>query len=67
MNADTLFSVGDMATRLSQPVHRITYVIRSRNIQPVGKAGGVRVFDDSALAQVEHALRRMDCEKEVSL
>ena len=36
---ETLLTVGEIARRLGQEVHRIEYVIRSRNIRPVGWAG----------------------------
>ena len=36
-----LFTVGDLARRAGVPVHRVTYVIETRGILPVGRAGQV--------------------------
>lgn len=56
-------TVGEIARRLSEPVHRIEYVIRSRGIQPSGLAGVARVFTDSDVERIASELRRIDAEK----
>lgn len=45
----TLFTVGDMARELELPIHRVQYLIRSRNIQPTQRAGLIRLFDEATL------------------
>ena len=53
-------TVGEIARRLEQPLHRIEYVIRSREIQPAGLAGNARVFSDADVERIAHELRRID-------
>jgi hypothetical protein len=55
-NTSVSLTVGEMARRLDQPVHRITYIVRSRNIQPASRAGALRVFTEADLAVVAEAL-----------
>lgn len=54
-----LLTVGEIARRLGQPVHRIEYIILSRKIQPAGWAGHARVFEDSDLRRIAGELRRI--------
>lgn len=56
---ETLLTVGEIARRLGREVHRIEYVIRSRNIRPVGWAGHARVFRDADLDRIASELRRI--------
>ena len=56
---ETLLTVGGIARRLGQEVHRIEYVIRSRNIRPVGWAGHARVFRDADLDRIASEIRRI--------
>jgi predicted DNA-binding transcriptional regulator AlpA len=39
-------TVGELARRIGCPVHKIEYLIRSRNIQPIQRAGNARVFSE---------------------
>jgi hypothetical protein len=57
--APELPTVGVIARRLSQPVHRIEYVIRSRNIAPAGLAGNSRVFTEADVQFIASEIRRM--------
>ena len=61
--APPLPTVGEIARRLGQPVHRIEYVIRSRRIRPEGRAGGLRVFSEQAVEQISSALAAIDGRK----
>lgn len=54
-----MLTVGEIARRLGQPVHRIEYIILSRKIQPAGWAGHSRVFVDSDLSRIASELRRI--------
>ena len=56
---ETLLTVGEIARRLGQEDHRIEYVIRSRNIRPVGWAGHARVFRDADLDRIASEIRRI--------
>ena len=57
-------TVGEIAARLGQPIHRIEYVIESRGLRPTAWAGHARVFAESDLQFIESVLRRMDADRE---
>ena len=59
-------TVGEIARRLGEPIHRIEYVIRSRDIQPSCRAGNVRVFSDADVELIASVLSRIDFPKGVS-
>ena len=52
-----MYTVGEIAKRVGRPVHRVLYYIRSRRIQPVGRAGRYRLFDDNAVRLIVEGLR----------
>ena len=56
-------TVGEIARRLGEPIHRVEYVIRSRDLQPSGRAGNCRIFTDADVAYIAAELRRIDAEK----
>ena len=52
-----LLTVGRIAELLGEPVHRIEYLLRTRNhIRPVGFAGRARLFNRKSLAHIRHEL-----------
>ena len=51
-----LATIGDIADRLRAPRHRVAYAIRSRDIKPVARIGGYRVFDSKAVSAVRSVL-----------
>lgn len=52
-----LHTVGDVARLLNLPIHRVEYILRSRpQIQPVGRVGIARVYDESAVELVRQAI-----------
>ena len=53
-------TVGEIARQLGKTVHRIEYVIRSRNIRPTGMAGNARVFTEEAVRRIASEIRRID-------
>ena len=57
-------TVGEISRQLDEPFHRVVYVIRSRGIQPVARAGVARVFSESAVQFIRGELRRIDEERE---
>jgi DNA-binding transcriptional MerR regulator len=56
-------TVGEIARRLGQPVHRVEYVLRSRHIQPGGRAGNCRVFTEEDVARIAAELRLIESRK----
>lgn len=58
-------TVGEIARRIGYPLHRVEYIIRSRGIEPTGRAGNARVFTDADVSRIAGELRRIDGEKEV--
>ena len=59
-----ILTVGQIAQRLNEPLHRIEYAIKSRNIQPVAQAGNARVFEEEDLERISAALREMDSRRD---
>ena len=57
-------TVGEIARRLGESLHRIEYVIRSRNIQPAGRAGHARIFAEADVAYIADELRHIDARQE---
>jgi len=57
-------TVGVIARQLNVPVHRVEYVIRSRNIKPSSRAGSAYVFAESDLQYIGSEIRRIDRERE---
>lgn len=60
----TLPPVGEIAHRLGEALHRIEYVIRSRNIQPASRAGHVRIFAEADVAHIADELRLIDARQQ---
>ena len=61
--APHLPTVGEISRRTGEPVHRIEYVIRSRDIRPAGRAGNLRVFSEADVEHIASELRRIDSGK----
>ena len=40
----SVLTVGEIAKRCRCPVHQVEYIIRSRHLQPVARAGRARIF-----------------------
>jgi hypothetical protein len=58
-NIPRLLTVGEIARRVEASIHRVQYVIRTREIQPHGLAGGARVFPANVIDRVETELNRI--------
>jgi hypothetical protein len=54
--AVTLLTIGQIAKRLNEPLHRVRYALDRRGIEPVGRAGNVRVFAETDLDRIAAAL-----------
>lgn len=50
---EKLLTVGEIAARTGLPIHRVQYLIKSRRIEPSGRAGVLRVFDENAFHEIE--------------
>jgi hypothetical protein len=56
-----LITAGVIAAELRQMLHRVLYVLRTRNyIRPAALAGNLRLYDRRAIAMVRHELNAID-------
>lgn len=53
---NAMLTVGEIARRTEQPIHRVEYVIRARRIEPEGWAGNLRVFSEVTLERIAREL-----------
>ena len=52
---------GVLAVDLDVPLHRVLYVLQSRDhIKPSARAGRLRLYDREALALIRHELNSID-------
>ena len=58
-----VITLGVLASRLNIPVHRAEYLVRSRQIQPVSRAGRFRVFDKQAVKELQQEVEKMEARK----
>jgi hypothetical protein len=49
-------TVGDLCRDFAEPIHRIHYAILSRRIEPVGRIGLRRTFDQAGIDAIRRAL-----------
>lgn len=61
--APSALTTGEMARRLKKPLHRIQYVVRTRGISPVSRAGNLQLFTEADLARVGSELRRIESDR----
>ena len=55
-----LRTAGVIAAELNAPLSRVLYVLRHRNIKPIGRAGVLRLYDRAAVDSVRAALAEID-------
>ncbi len=55
-----LRTAGVIAAELDAPLSRVLYVLRHRNIKPIGSAGVLRLYDRAAVDSVRAALAEID-------
>jgi hypothetical protein len=53
-------TIGAIARELHEPLHRVSYVIRTRGIEPEAVAGHIRVFPPEAVERIAAILRDID-------
>ena len=59
-------TVGVIAQESGKSIHRVEYVIRSRDIKHIGRAGNARVFSEAAVRRIKSELARIDEEREAT-
>lgn len=59
-----VWTVARIAEQLGVARHRVEYVIESRGITPIDRAGIARLFDQRDVDLITHELRRIDAERE---
>lgn len=59
MSGPMPLTTGQIAERLKMPVHRVEYIIESRNIEPTNRVGNIRVFDEAAVKLIEKAAAKI--------
>ena len=57
--ADELLTLGQVAERLGEPIHRVKYAIDSYRIKPVTRIGILRCWAEDDLPQIRSALARV--------
>jgi hypothetical protein len=50
---------GVIAAEVDEPLNRVLYILRTRDIKPIGRAGCLRLYDRTAVDSVREALRAM--------
>ena len=64
MDAPTIMpTVGEIARRLGVPIHRVEYVLRTRDIAPLAMAGNARIYAESDVDRVASELHRIDADR----
>ena len=56
-------SPGEIARRLNRPLHCVNYILESRRIEPIGRAGIVRIFAEDVVEQVRTALEEIEAKR----
>ena len=59
MPSQTYLAVGQIAEKLGVPVHRVTYIIRTRGMTASFKAGVSRVFDERTVRRIAGEFKSM--------
>jgi hypothetical protein len=52
-------TVGEIARQTGHDLHKIEYILRTREIEPLGKAGNARVYSADVVEWVADELRRI--------
>jgi hypothetical protein len=57
-------TVGEIARREGVPIHRVEYLIRARDIRPIGRAGSAFIYSEADADLITAELRRIRGERE---
>ena len=49
---------------MGKPIHCVDYVIRTRGIKPIGRAGNANIYAETDIPYIASELRRIDEERE---
>ena len=56
---------GVLAADLDVPLHRVVYILQTRDhIKPAARAGRLRLYDREAVALIRHELNAIDARQE---
>lgn len=55
----SLKTIGDIAKALGIPKHRVTYAVDKAGVEPVARAGILRLFGDTEVARIQRALEQI--------
>lgn len=55
----TFLTIGDICRETGAPAHRVKYAIDTYRIEPIGRAGVLRVFSRDQLLQIRSAMERI--------
>ncbi len=53
-------SLGEISRQLHVPIHRVEYVVRTRNIEPTLIAGGRHFYSESSIQRIGNEIKRID-------
>ena len=59
-SVEKLQTIGEIARQADQSVHRIAYIVKTRAIRPVSRAGKLRIFAPEAVRIIKNELTRID-------
>ena len=62
--ASELPTVGSIARRFGVSTHKVEYVIETRGINPIGRAGNARVFSEASVRHIGSELHRIAEDRE---
>jgi len=51
-------TTGEIAKQLGWPLHRVQYLVRTRQIEPTARAGILRLFDPAILERLRTEARQ---------
>ena len=54
---------GELARRCGAPLHRVTHILTSRNVQPIALAGCLRIYNEAAVGLVRDELAAIDAKR----
>ena len=63
----TLKTIGQIVEELGTPIHKIRYVITSRQIEPIARIGPCRVFDELAFERIREELDKIKEGRDVAV
>jgi hypothetical protein len=56
MSEKQFLTPGRIAVILNCPLHQVLYLLHSRHIEPIGRAGHLRVFDEDVIEMIQSQL-----------